>query len=416
MILRILHINCADKGSTGKIIRDISMLAAKQGYTSYLCAPNIVYSDETIIKYKTSLPFEQGLYRRLTKLFGLRYGFAPLSTWRILRLVKKINPNVVHLHSINCNMVNIYRLVRFLKKRHIPTVVTNHAEFFYTGSCAHAYPCEKFITGCGKCEQYKSACVSLWDSSHLAWKRMKKAFCGFDEAYVVSVSPYIYKRSTQSPIFEGISQTTILNGINSDVFCPQFASREDLGLDDCKLVVCVTSCFDPLDDTCKGGKYLVDLARRFINDNVRFLAVGRCVERDIELPENLIRVGSILEQERLAKYYSAADLCVITSERETFSMPVAESLSCGTPVVGFYAGGPESIAIDDYCSFVDFGDVNALESMMRNGWLDRKREIGVESIATAAVKKYSGDIMSRKYIDIYKEVISRNEDRNNDVS
>jgi glycosyltransferase involved in cell wall biosynthesis len=37
-------------------------------------------------------------------------------------------------------------------------------------------------------------------------------------------------------------------------------------------------------------------------------------------------------------------------------MIVAESLCCGTPVVGFKAGGPESIAIDDYCVFVQFLD------------------------------------------------------------
>ena len=37
--------------------------------------------------------------------------------------------------------------------------------------------------------------------------------------------------------------------------------------------------------------------------------------------------------------YSAVDLTLITSQRETFSMPVAESLCCGTPVVGFDTGG-----------------------------------------------------------------------------
>ena len=42
---------------------------------------------------------------------------------------------------------------------------------------------------------------------------------------------------------------------------------------------------------------------------------------------------------RLAEYYSLVDVTVITSFHETFSMVVAESLSCGTPIVGFKAGG-----------------------------------------------------------------------------
>ncbi len=34
-------------------------------------------------------------------------------------------------------------------------------------------------------------------------------------------------------------------------------------------------------------------------------------------------------------------------------MVTAESLCCGTPVVGFTAGGPESIAIDAFSNFVE---------------------------------------------------------------
>lgn len=414
--MKILHINCSDSGSTGKIILDISRKAKEQGHTSFLCTPSITQDDKEITEYKTSFRHEQGLYRRIAVVLGFRYGFAPFSTRRILKVIKKVNPDVVHLHSVNCNMVNIYKLVGFLKKRHIPTVVTNHAEFFYTGSCAHAYPCEKFKTGCGSCENYRTACVSAWDSSDKAWKKMKAAFEGFNEAYVVSVSPYVYSRSAQSPIFDNISQTIVLNGINTEVFHPTDKPLMKPCSDDTKLIVCVTACFDPADTADKGGAYLVELARRFQNDNVRFSVVGRSVGGDVELPENLTRIGEISDQKLLAQYYSAADLCVITSRRETFSMPVAESLSCGTPLVGFYAGGPESIAIDEYCKFADFGDVDALESVIRNGWLEKKREIGAEKISAAAAAKYSGEVMAQHYIDLYKEVISKNENRNTDFS
>ena len=51
------------------------------------------------------------------------------------------------------------------------------------------------------------------------------------------------------------------------------------------------------------------------------------------------------DQSELAAFYSLADVTLLTSEKETFSMVCAESLCCGTPVVGFQAGAPEGISL-----------------------------------------------------------------------
>lgn len=413
--MRILHINCADFGSTGKIIQDISTLAVRQGHQSYLCCPKVRSVSKEITKFGTSFPYEQGLYRRIAKVLGFQYGFAPVSTWRILRKLKKVKPDIVHLHSINCNMVSVYKLVSHLKKKSIPTVITNHAEFFYTGSCAHAYECEKWKNGCGRCMSYKEACASMWDSSGIAWRKMKKAFDGLYPARVVSVSPFIYTRSTQSPIFNGISQTTILNGINTDIFHPYEGNSIKSDFEEKPVVLFVTAYFDPIDTEKKGGAHIVELARRFESDQVAFLVVGSSVERKMALPDNLIKVGFVQGQDMLAKYYSAADLTVITSKRETFSMPVAESLACGTPIVGFCAGGPESITINEFSEFVEFGNVDALERAVRQ-WISKKKEIGEERISALAAEKYKSMLMAQSYIDIYQKVVQENEDRNLNIS
>ena len=42
-------------------------------------------------------------------------------------------------------------------------------------------------------------------------------------------------------------------------------------------------------------------------------------------------------------------------------MIVAESLCCGTPVVGFKAGAPEQITIKEYSEFSEFGNIEILK-------------------------------------------------------
>ena len=122
------------------------------------------------------------------------------------------------------------------------------------------------------------------------------------------------------------------------------------------------------------------------------------------MPPNCINVGVIYNQDELAEYYSLADVTVITSFRETFSMVVAESLSCGTPIVGFKAGGPESIALKEYSEFVEFGDVEALKT----GVIKKAQSKDVTNISKLAHQKYDKGLMAKKYLETFKEVLTKN--------
>ena len=179
-----MHINCACAGSTGKIIGDIANHAADAGYDTLLCAPCAPGTNENIRYFRTSLPREQGIYRRLNYLYGFQYGFAPLSTMRIKKVIKQEKPDLIHIHCVNGFMVNVYSLLRWIRQEKIPAVITNHAEFFYTGSCPHAYSCEKWMTGCGNCpQQFVATGGKLRDTSDKAWQRMKQAMAGLDPEF-----------------------------------------------------------------------------------------------------------------------------------------------------------------------------------------------------------------------------------------
>ncbi len=407
--MKILHINCADYGSTGKIISDISREAYSRGYSSYLLVPAVREYADYIDKRAVCFTHETGIYKRAAKVMGLRYGFAPVSTARIIGEIKRISPDVVHIHSANCNMVNLYRLFSFLKKKDIPTVVTNHAEFFYTGTCPHSEECDQWEKGCGNCPDIKNRAESAFvDRTHTAWMKMKKAFRDFPRMTMVSVSPWVDQRAKRSPITQGIEKKVVLNGLDTDVFSYKESNilREEYGIrPEEKIVLCVTALFDPENnEDIKGSPALVRIAQRLRNKNVRIVVVGQCAPYSCSLPENMIITGPVFDSEKLAGYYSEADLSVITSKRETFSMIVAESLSCGTPVAGFEAGGPESIAMRNYCRFFPQGDTDALIQGIEN-MISFKKTYDPKELSRKAHKIYSGKKMAEEYINIYKEMI-----------
>ena len=100
-----------------------------------------------------------------------------------------------------------------------------------------------------------------------------------------------------------------------------------------------------------------------------------------------------------------ADATLLTSERETFSMPVAESLCCGTPVVGFKTGGTETIAIPNSTSFCGFGDVDSLYDLL----VDTINQTwDSTAVSNFAHEKYAKERMVENYLAIYEELLKKN--------
>ena len=400
----ILYLNCTDAGSTGKIIKDTAEVISEAGYKSVLCAPNITEPNtDTLKKYRMPSRVFRAFAYRAAKITGNFYGWGSFTARSVIRKIKQEKVDIVHIHCANGHFINLYKLLKWLKKNKKPTVVTNHAEFFYTGNCDHAYDCDRWMNGCGKCPRH----LSKIDTTAKWWRKMKACFVDFPQLIVTSVSPWVMERSSASPIMEGVSQRLVLNGANTDVF-HIYSNRDvwkDYGIQTQgkRVVLYVTACFYG-DRPEKGSEHLLRLAAQMAEENVLFVVAGSYVQ-GVKVPDNICLLGKISDQTKLAQLYSAADLALITSQRETFSMPVAEALCCGTPIVGFRAGGPESIALEEYCQFVEYGDVLSLAEALRKKWLAYKTEENTTEISLKAFEKYDKKGMAQQYMLLYEEMM-----------
>jgi putative colanic acid biosynthesis glycosyltransferase len=403
--MKILQVNCVyKKGSTGKIVYDIHKVLQEKNIESIVCYGRGQKPNESK-EYKTSSEFLAKFNNIKSRFTGLQYNGSLLATNRLIHIIKKEQPDIVHLHCINGYFVNIYHLITHLKENGIKTILTLHAEFMYTGGCGHAFECDKWKTGCGKCPQlWESTHSYLFDRTHTAWELMKETFEGFDENLIVtSVSPWLEGRARQSVILGNKKHCTVLNGIDStNVFHPRDSNniKRYLKLTDEKILLHVTANFS---SEIKGGSYIRELAERLKDENIKIIVVGN-TNNNLKLPNNIIDVGRVNDQHELAAYYSMADLTVISSKRETFSMICAESLSCGTPIVGFKAGAPEQVSLPEYSKFVEYGDLDSLECTVRE-WLDRKSSMA-KDIVKKAQGYYSKEKMCEGYLTLYKELIN----------
>jgi glycosyltransferase involved in cell wall biosynthesis len=349
--------------------------------------------------YKVTSEIEGKLQALYSRISGYAYTGSYFSTNRLLKIIEKTRPDVVHLHCLNGHFVNNYRLLDYLKWNSIKTILTLHAELMHTAKCGHAYDCDQWKTGCGKCPQLKDGPKSwFFDRTATEWRLKAEAFSNFNNLTIVPVSQWLLDRATQSPFFRDKNFVVIGNGIDTNnVFRPNtlLNLKQKHSILNKKVILHVTASFiNPI----KGGKYVLGLAERFKNENIVIVIVGYNGD-GTNLPDNIITVKHTENQSELANYYSIANLTLLTSKRETYSMICAESLSCGTPVVGFKAGAPEQIALPEYSEFVEYGDMDALESSIR-AWLNKKN-FQKEQIADVAGAYYSKEKMYRKYFELY---------------
>ena len=264
--MKVLQVNCVwRKGSTGKLTADIHEELLRRGVESVVCYGRGEPTREPHV-YKTCGELYSKLNNLATRFTGVMYGGCGLSTRRLMAIIEREQPDIVHLQCVNGYFVNIYKLITWLKERRVKTVVTLHAEFLYTGSCGYALDCEKWRAGCGRCPRLRQATGSLLrDGTAESQRRMKQAFADFDTAVVIGVSDWVTGRARRSPVMGGLRFERIYNGICTGNFHPLRSPEEDAALrktynipQDKRVVLHVTPGFSHT----KGGDLFLRLAAR----------------------------------------------------------------------------------------------------------------------------------------------------------
>lgn len=401
--MKVLQVNCVyKKGSTGKIMYDIHTELQKRGIQSVMCYGRGERVHEPNV-YKTCGELYSKFNNLMTRFTGVMYGGCFFSTNRLISIIRKEKPDVVHLQCINGYFVNIYRLITWLKKNHIKTVLTLHAEFMYTANCGHALVCEKWKTGCGNCPRRRQETKSLFlDGTARSWKRMQAAFAGFEELNVVAVSDWIARRASESPFLKERGNVRIHNGIALDNFSCVAKEDERLRLEekyriptDKRIILHVTPGFY---DFVKGGEYFLEVAKR-LPAEYQAVVVG-CGDN---VSEQILTIPFVRDQKDLAAIYRAADVFVITSRIDNYPTVCIEANCCGTPVVGFRVGGVGESIGEGLGETVPPFDVEQLVGRVLH-WSNEKYKLREEMIEKR--HHYCDRArMAQDYIRLYEQLV-----------
>lgn len=395
MKVLLIDVNYKDS-SSGKIVHALARSLKENGHEVMVAYGRGALSKDSGVQ-KISLDAETMLHAVLTRFTGLNGCFSLLSTWRLLRLIDIFQPDVIHLHELHGYYVNVFRVLNYIGKKRIPVVWTFHCEYMYTGRCGIAKDCTRYLTGCGRCphKDYYPR-TQFFDFSRWMLKAKKQGMDHLERLTICSPSKWLDSRVAGS-FLGGRNHKIVYNGVDTTLFHPYDNGerlREEYGIGDKQVIISVAS--DLLKRT---GNAIPTMAKRL--PECIFVMVG-VKEIPDHKPDNVLMFQPTRDQRWLAEMYSMADLCMICSARETFSLPCAEALCCGTPVAGFCAGGPEETFQKPFARFCEYGDYDQLVDIVR---LQLSQQLTREMCSEYGFKYFSEATMNREYLQCYHEIL-----------
>lgn len=339
--MKVVSINTVCNGSTGKIVGSISSSLIESGEEAFcIYGRRKGYANIPCKKIGGFFSFWYHVF--LTTVFDLHGHGSYFKTKKIVRKLKKLNPDIIHLHNIHGYYINYKVLFNYLKNEYQGRVFwTLHDCLPMTGHCAYFsnVSCEKWKTECHDCPNKKKYPTSLlFDRSRKNYQEKKNLFNGVKDLTIITPSVWL-QNIVLSSYLKKYPVKTINNGIDLNIFYPRLTDsifdkynipREK------KVLLGVASIWEKrkgLDDFL--------MLSELIKDEYVIVLVGLNNKQISKLKQykNIIGIRRTENQDDLASLYSVSFALINPTYEDNYPTVNIEALASSTRVIAYDTGG-----------------------------------------------------------------------------
>ena len=377
--MKVLQINATyGYGSTGLIVKDIGEALIQSGNEAYFAYQS--YKETPEHGYSVGNKLDHKVHALFCRIFGKQGYYSAGATNKLIGYIKEIKPDVVHLHNLHSNFVHLNKLLKYLGENDIPTVITMHDCWYFTGKCFHYVDveCDRFTSGCGNCPKKKAPPASLlFDCSAQVLKDRNKYLHAIPRLKVVGCSEWIC-REAKKGIMNDLDVVSIRNGVDTEIFCEKDKSEEKkkLSLDGKFVIMGMANKWLQPSNADAFEKITSSLTE---SDKIILVGCTEAQIKELEGEEHIKSIGFIRDRYSLASLYGAADVFVNVTHADTLPTVNMESICCGTPVVTYDSCGSPELVLEGCGYVVREGDSDALIEkikLVKNEKFDSVSEIG----------------------------------------
>lgn len=396
--MRVLLINAVcGSGSTGKICADIADGLIKIDHEVRIIYGNGVSAYPKAFRVGSDLSVKaNALYARIS---GYTAHGAFFETRQIIKEIEIFQPDVVHLHNLHANFVNLKILLDYLAEHNIATVITLHDCWFFTGKCTHYYSvgCTKWQNGCGNCAKLKDDIPSfIFDKTYNMWNEKKAGFSQIKRLGVIGVSDWITSEASQSFLANAAILRRIYNWIDLETFTPVKSKKS---VNQKFTIFCASASWNKNTDRFSDLQKFV----KELDSSMELIVVG-IVEHPEQFPSNVKCIGYVNSQKEMASLYANADVYIHLSREDTFGKVIAEALACGTPAIVYKSTACQEIVKEGLGYTVPVGDIKEIMQYCRVIQHNGKATYSRYCIE-AARNRFDKEKLIAETIDLYEQLI-----------
>ena len=377
----------------------------KENIQSSLLVRRKLSDDPSVIQYKVQTTKSQERFNEwiVKKHAELKKQFDGPTSFNLRhtgvhRIINQSDTDCVIIHWVGNDTISIKEIAKIKKP-----IIWRLADMWAFSGCQHY--CEGSLS-----ELEKKSGNKVNNIDQLVWKRKKK-YWEPKRFNVVCGSEWLSRKAKASSLFRDAKVTTIPSSLDTNIFKPSNTEKQrSKPVVTCKILFGAQNAFS---DKRKGFDLLIDslLHLRNINPNINIrLKVFGNPSQEIKYFRGIKTesLGVIKEELEMANLLNWADLFAIPSRADNLQFTAMESLSCGTPVVGFAVGGIPEIIHHKKNGFLakpfdctDFADginwICNLDSVSRKNICQNARK--------KALDQYSLKAQATSYIKLIKSLI-----------
>jgi len=414
--MKILHLNYSDyKGGASRAVKRIHLALLKKKIRSCLMvnlSKNFISRDNIIVPKNYIKKFTNLLRAALGSRLGLwfRNDDFSIQSMSILpskfyKFLNKSDYDLINLHWIGGEMISIEDIAKITK----PIVWTLHDMWPFCGAEHFTFD-DRWKRGYYK-NYLKFNSNNFFDLNKFVWQRKFKLWK--KPMHIVGVSNWISNCAKESKLMKNFPITTINNTLDTNFWKPGSKSeaRKYFNLP-MEIKIFGYGSLGYKNSSLKGKDLFLSSLKylKFKKNKFAIFVIGDGNEFLEELDGiKIFRTTRIDNDSDMIKFYNALDFVVVPSRLESFGQTAAEAISCGKPVVCFNSTGLKDIILhgkngwlaDSYnikrlAEGIDF--FLQLSGTDYKNFSKKGREI--------ALKKFSYEIISKKYIKLYSEIIN----------
>lgn len=319
------------------------------------------HQEKQIYVYRSKYQLEKKLRNRIYMYQAMK------------RIVKEFKPDLIHAQVAT----EVGRFAVILGKVfHIPVMITEHSSPDYSGVTSFPHHFYADIV-------YRHSC------------------------YNVCVSDYVTQKL--SNIFPQYVFHTIYNGINTKL---DLSTTEKYRRSDYINTCIVTGHYDKY---IKGIPMLLEILKELVQEGNQIMLhlVGggeytdyfKDMARNLSIDANCIFYGNVSKKE-VYSIISQMDFLVSASRVESFGCNIAEALVIGKPVIATKCGGPESLVNESNGILVEKDNPGMMKEAIIK-MMHTYTDYNAEEIRREAIEKCDLDKISRRYFDIYSDILEK---------